>query len=322
MNHRLIFLFSILLFLGLSACDQTANSNSTDVDQPTDQPSTESTTKEKQPTAIPKKNDCHPDAKVLADNNLWLRHQQKLIRIEADSSTLDKNLGDSYRILNVYDTKECQSIFKQTLPVNNSPDFPYYIAKINYNKNSNLVAIRGFEEVYCFDVNNNQLLTKMTPSFQSKRNAVDAQSGMIQQLELWENYLIGYCQDYGAFVFDLQNSNASKSIKPIAEFKEGDQYHSLFLLKSGADHFQAIIPNFDQKEGKFSINPLLDKPKKISTSINQKATNNRYLIINENIGSDNNAIAIDMKQRKNIVLPKELENKKTQEILKWLQSQK
>ena len=322
MNYRFIFIFSISLFLGLSACDHTANSNTTDVNQATDQPSAEIVTKEKDSTTIPPKNDCHPDAKVLADNNLWLRAQQKLIRIEADSSTLDKNLGNSYRILNVYDTKECQSIFKQTLPVNNSPDFPYYIAKINYNKNSNLVAIRGFEEVYCFDVNNNQLLAKMTPSFQSNRDAVDAQSGMIQQLELWENYLIGYSRDYGAFVFDLQNSAIGKSIKPIAEFKEGDAYHSLFLLKSGEDHYQAIIPSFDQNEGTFSINPLFDKPKKISTQINQKATNNRYLIIKENIESNNNVIAIDMKQRKNIALPKELKNKKTQEILKWLKSQK
>ncbi|HEB62274.1 MAG TPA: hypothetical protein ENI82_03885, partial [Bacteroidetes bacterium] len=186
MNHRLIFLYSFLLFIGISGCDSSANSNATDVNQPSNQPKTERPAKAKEQRAIPEKNNCHPDTKVLEDNQLWLRYQQKLIRIEADSSTLDKNLGDSYRILNVYDTKTCKSIFKQTLPVNNSPDFPYYIAKINYNKNSNLVAIRGFEEVYCFDVNNNRLLAKMTPGFKNKRNAADAQSGMIQQLELWE----------------------------------------------------------------------------------------------------------------------------------------
>ena len=310
----------MFLFLLLTLCCELPSSEESTQGEPTavDSGSPEPTDVPVEKPPLPDSHNCQPVGKVLEGGEIWLKNQQVLVTIEADSSTYDQDFGDSYRLLRVYNTSDCQARFKEELPVNRSPDFPYYMASINYNTDSKLIAIRGFEEIYCFDVENNRLLTKLQPAFLTERDEVDAQSGMIQQLELWENFLIGYCRDYGAFVFDLKDRNAIQAIRASAEFKHEDQYNSLFVLESSEGRYQLMIPSFDQNNGSFSVNPLLTEPQQISVQINAKVRNNRFLVLNT--GSDN-PIAVDMLNRKNINLPPEIRSKKIQEILQWLRAQ-
>ena len=57
------------------------------------------------------------------------------------------------------------------LPVDVSPDFPYFIiAEITYNNNSQLVAIHGFKLIYIYDVENRSLLPQLQPQYLSERS--------------------------------------------------------------------------------------------------------------------------------------------------------
>ena len=81
--------------------------------------------------AIKTKPTCPIQGKTLKNNSLWLPEQSALVTISSDSSTFDEKFGDSHRILSIYDTNNCQPTLQLTLPINRSPDFPYYLADIN-----------------------------------------------------------------------------------------------------------------------------------------------------------------------------------------------
>lgn len=284
---------------------------------------TDSTTLEGQNTTDNAKvakasHDCEVVGKILEGNQTWLSEQDLLITILADESTADPDFGDGHRILVVTDTKTCEEIQRETLPVSGSPDFPYYIAEIVYNNTSQLIGLRGADVIYCYDINKKQLLAPLSPSFLTERVTDDAQSGMIQRLEVWESYLIGYAQDMGTFVFDFSDKAAPKPLLPYSEFKTqmGD-YHSLFLVPSAGDALQGIVPQYDYDEDEFKINPLFDKGKSLNTNLPKSARNNRFLVLREK-GDAGNAVGIDMQSCKEVNLPADIAPKKVQEILDWL----
>lgn len=273
-------------------------------------------------TTPPRSNhDCTVAGKVLDGNQLWLREREVLAVILADSSTYDPNYEDSHRVLEIYDTKSCERIARHELPVNESPDFPYYLADINYNNSSQLVAIRGFNSVYCYDIQNKQLLPQLSPEFKSERYGSDASAGMINRVEVWENYLVGYAQEFGAFVFDMSQSGQAKAVMPFAEYEVPEEgFASLFLLNEDDQTVQAILPAFDVNEGEFSINPIFSKPKKVNTNIPANARNNRFLVLREE-NEAKTPIALDLLEHKEMPLPTDVAAKKTQDILKWMRSQ-
>jgi len=301
---------SILIFLSccLFTCQEPANNT------PTNAPIKTTTPK----SITPK--DCEVQGKVLEKNRIHFANQNRWICIAATDSTKDKSLGDSHRMLQIYDAQNCQLLNSITLPVNQSPDFPYYIADIVFNKSNSIVAIKGRNSVFCYDVKNEKLLEQLEPGYLNERMTNDASSGSIQHLEVWENYLIGYAQDFGIFVFDLTNIDSPKSFLPAAEYDlskgEGESFSSLFFLQSqnGQTH-QAILPAYDFDNRKLNVNPLFESPQNVKATIPKNVSDNRFLVLKNEKG---NAFAIDMENQKTLDLPENLRSGSVQDILSWL----
>ncbi|HMQ84004.1 MAG TPA: hypothetical protein PKA00_13895 [Saprospiraceae bacterium] len=309
--------WSIMISIGLlsiASCgsDTSSQNNATNATQ-------DSTTVEgNRASDVPAQPDCQLTGSILEGNQYWDRDMERLLCIKADSSTLDPTLGESHRVLEVYDTRNCTLLDRQTLPVNVSPDFPYYLAEINYNKDSRLFALRGFGELYLYDLSAQKLSPALSPAYFSERYGADAQSGMIQRLEVWENYLVGYARDYGAFAFDLSDKTKVKAVLPFAEYNpEEVRPHSLFLLSSDNDQMQAILPQYDSETDQFSINPLFDTPMKINTNVAKSARNNRHLVLRTEDAAKT-PIAIDLEKHQQVALPADVAAKTTQEILQWM----
>jgi len=320
------FIF-FLGFLFFSACTETATT-----DAPSVQPPKTETTAEPRSRSLSlpdnanqisrnlkQQQKCKINGEVLEENELWLKDQGRLVCIRADSSTYDPKFGMSHRILEVYNTFTCSLELKLTLPVNLSPDFPYFLADINYNNDSKIVAVKAAQTVYCLDLETKRMLPLLTPAFKNKRVNVDASSGSIIRLELWEDFLIGYAQDRGTFVFDLSNQKGPSPILPFAEYKVDEtRFNSLFLLPSDNKKYQAILPIYDWEEETFSINPIFKSPMPLSTDVQKSALDNQFLVLRQT--NKNDALLVDMKARKNKPLPAEMHNKTTKEILIWAKS--
>lgn len=315
---RTLYAFCCLLGLSfLIACGGEVSTNTANQDNNNQQDTSSISDRgnlDEQP--LRSKHDCEISGKVLEDNAFWIRDKEILICVVADSTTYDADMGDSHRIVEVYNTEDCSRIAREVLPVNVSADFPYYLAEITYNKNSQIVAIKGFSTIYCYDVANKKLLSELTPVFLSEREAADAQSGMIKHLEVWEDYLLGYALDFGSFAFDLRDRQNPKSILPFAEYQTPQEsFTPMFLFPSENELSQLVMPTYNVETDEFSINPILDSPLALSTNIPKSARNNRYLVLRSSSGDP---IAVDLLNQARVELPSDIATKNTQEILKWM----
>lgn len=321
----------LLLMLCVISCDSEPSSSTTSEPSETvtspAETTGESTTDTTAPAVkAPVRPDCELPGNVLEENQFWAKDENLIVAILAAPETNDPDFGESHRVLEVYDGSNCERVMREILPVNVSPDFPYYLSDITYNNLSRLIAIRGFDKVYIFDLEKRKLNGPIVPKFLNERYPEDAQSGMIQRLEVWEDYLIGYAQSMGSFVFDMRNSEEVAPVLPSAEYEimEGTEYNSLFLLPSSdkANGHQAILPSFDFETEEFSINPLFEKPKKIETRINRNVRDNRYLVLKELLGgTDSRPIAIDMEKMVMYDLPEEVAEGKVSDIIEWMKNQ-
>jgi hypothetical protein len=242
---------------------------------------------------------CNITGEVMTGNTFFAKDAGIYIIIKADSSTADEELGPSHRILEVYDAA-CQLLQQEILPINRSADFPYYLAKINYNNTNQVIAIRGFNTIYLYDIHNRKLLPVLKPTYLTERMEVDAQSGRIDQLEVWEKYLIGYARDCGSFVFNISTPQKPEAVLPYAEYHtEEEGYHPLFLLPSGTNNYQIILPAFDKAEGMLQINPILAKPRPLKVEENTPSPNQKtvkFQLEDEASGT----ISIDLVGRKKV----------------------
>jgi hypothetical protein len=143
---------------------------------------------------------------------------------------------------------------------------------------------------------------------------------MIQRLEVWENYLLGYAQDCGSFAFNMSDPANAVAVLPFAEWRDPEvgRYHSLFLLPTN-NGLQGILPFYDAEEGSFQLNPLFDKPQQLSTNVAKSARNNQFLVLRTTNG--NQPMAINLGTRELMDLPAEVASQGTQEILKWMRAQ-
>ncbi len=288
-------------------------------DQGREQPGVTADTAVSQAAPLRNSHDCKVSGKMLDEGaSVWIRSLEILVAVTADSSTYDEDYGDSYRVMEVYDTRTCELMERKVLPVNISPDFPYYVAEISYNNVHQMAAVRGFNTIYLYDAENRKWLPEFKPKFASARSGADAQSGMIQRLEVWEDYLIGFSQDYGAFVFDLGNKTQPAPVLPFAEVAASPvNYQSLFMLPVDAGKYQAISPEFDAGTGVFKANPLFDAPLPLKVEASKRALNNRYIVLRQS-DQGNTAVAIDVTKRQRIELPAEVAARPTQEVLDWV----
>ncbi len=308
--HTLILVASALL--GAVACRS-------DKQQPSSNP--ENTVTERGIEAVPRAtHNCTIAGSMLDGNQFWVRDAEVLVAVVADSTTYNAELeAEGHRILEVYDTKDCSRILRQVLPVNISPDFAYYIAEITYNKITQIVAIKGPTSVYCYDVQARRLMPRMTPKYRSPRESADAQSGQIQRLEVWENYLIGYAQDHGVFVFDLKNRQSPQPVMPVAEYRMDEiNFAPLFLLQPEGEGMQAIMPEYKRETNEFEIHPGFTEPIQLNSNIQQSAANNRYIVLRA--AENNQAVAFDLVAHRRVELPADIAAKNTQEVLRWVRT--
>ncbi|RMG82016.1 MAG: hypothetical protein D6714_12025 [Bacteroidetes bacterium] len=263
--------------------------------------------------------ECPVEGAVLEGNIFWAEPSNLLLAIAATDETRDPELGESHRVLEVFEAQSCDRIQKEILPVDVSPDFPYTIADRTYNKANQIIGIKGYRTIYCYDARARKLSPPLQPRFLNERFGEDAQSGMIRHLEVWEDYLIGYAQDMGVFVFDL-TATPPKSVLPAAEYEivEGEVYNQLFLLRSGQETWQALLPDFDAESGTLKIQTLFDQPKKLNTQMKKSFRNNRFILLKTTDGEKPGIVAVDMKTRQPVPLPETLTDKKNTEIIEWL----
>lgn len=274
-----------------------------------------------QSTELPATHNCTLPHEVLDGNQFWIREKGILVAIAADSTTMDEEFGASHRVLEVYNTESCQLVQREVLPVNVSPDFPYFLAEITYNTDSELIGIRGANTIYIYDVANRRLLPKLQPKYLSNRMSEDAQSGNILRLEVWESYLIGYAEDQGTFAFKLGDGDTPAAVLPVAEFKTGEnEFIPLFAFPSPDGKTQLALPSYNRDTDQFSVNTLYSTPQDINLSIQANARNNRYIVLRRN-DANRSAIAIDMQNRKLLDVPADMATQSTQAVLQWARQQ-
>lgn len=319
-KHTFLLTLSLLLCISINSCtedgkkkpDSSATTSPGENDNNAAAPSIQAR------RTAPETHQCLIAGTVLENNSYWIKTAQVLVGISADSTTKDIDFGKSHRIFTAMNTTDCSILFKEVLPVNRSPDFPWYLNTNTYESLNKVLCTQGTEYVYCYDVATKKLLPQMKPKFYNKRIAIDAQSGQPAGLAIWDRYLVGLSIDQGASVFNLINKEEPTAILPSAEFysENNGSYHSLFLLKNENGQTQALIPRLNDDQDGMIANLLFKIPLDLNTTINASVKDNRFIILLNANGTSKTAI--DMEKQIEVELPAAVINKKTKEILKWL----
>lgn len=335
-------LLSLCLCLLLAACETAPTDNGTPTTPPptasqpsatqraslpadttsvktTDKTGTPQSTANDAPINYPTTHDCQvTSGTAMEDNELFIPSERLWVTIVADKTSKDMDFGDSYRIFDVYNTVDCKRADRIVLPVNNSPDFPWYIMPATYENNNQVICTQGFEFTYCYDVKARKMLPQMAPQYLRKRESVDAQSGMPLGLAVHDHYLFGYAQDMGTFAYDLKNKADLQPILAAAEYRDHsrNQYHSLFLLPQGKGTYQIVIPIMDMDNGILNVQPLLENPVKLNPKIAKNVQDNRYQVL-KNMDTEER-LAFDLKQDKMVALPSEVAKAATGKVLEYL----
>lgn len=205
--------------------------------------------------------------------------------------------------LEVYSLEDCSMKAAYQLPENFSPDYPYFLADINYNTSQRMVGVRGYKKIFVVDLDNQRLSKPISPAFPKDRLA-DAESGAIQHLEVWEDYLVGVCQDWGAFVFSMNKGNV-KALKPVADYitEEGD-HRSLFLIRNANGAYQAIMPALSAENGEFSVNTLFPAPLLLDPDATVHAPGSPYVRFKDQAGK---LIGVNLQNRELLPVIEEVE---------------
>lgn len=319
-RHLSFFTVAVLFFM-ISACTETSSTGSstteTDPIETTD-PTDTSETDTLPELAAP---DCTIEGEVLDGNRVWMQSSDVLAVIKADASTAAEGYDPSHRVLQLVDGRSCETKFQTELPENVSPDYPYYIAEVQYNTLSNIIGIQGFYKVLICDMEQDYKVSELEPEYFVEREYDDPQSGMVQRIEVWEDYLLGYAQDCGAFAFDLSDSGDPQAVIPFAEWQDSEigRYHSLFLLPTEGG-VQGILPYYDAEEDAFMLYPLFDKPMEVSQNVQRSARNNQFLVLRQT-NEARTPVAINLGTRELMDLPADIASQGTQEILAWMREQ-
>ncbi len=194
-------------------------------------------------------------------------------------------------LVEIYALSSCDLKAVYELPENTAPDATYFLANLNYNHNSRLVGIRSDRSFYVLDLGAGQLSEAIQPQFPADWPA-EPESGRIQHLEVWEDYLVGATTDWGCFLFTL-DSLGFVQIPPRASYQEkSGQYCSLFLIANDHGQYQAIIPSLSATDGSFSVRPIFPRPVALDTSKVIYAAGSPYVRLQQ---TDGNLIGIDLR---------------------------
>ena len=311
----LTFIFCLLALYNCSNENNTTNNEVPSIAIDSSATTTPSATPSVSTATPPKKPDCLSGIEIFEENAFWVKELNKIISIQNDEN-------DAPTKLVVYEGEDCNIVLEKKLLTDDADD-AYFLSEITYNNNSHVIGIRGARKVYCFDAKTNALSRSFQPTFLNERFVEDAQVGVIRHLEVWENYMIGCAEGLGSFVCTAKEGQLI-NIEPFAEFEilEGELYHSMFLLESKNQTYQAILPKFDYNTNDLTINPIFDEPLYINPQINPRYRNNRFQILREIISeTQNNPIAVDMKTFNRVDLPAGIQKKQNTEIIEYLKQQ-
>ncbi|MGK0362996.1 MAG: hypothetical protein ACI85O_000035 [Saprospiraceae bacterium] len=276
-----LHILCLILLTSLIACNPPAPRADDDAQAPIEK------------ATVIQKGDCKFSGEVLPENRCLLRDLKRLVVL----ATSNENPSG---ILEVFNLDDCSVINRIVLPEDIAPDFPFYLAEIMYNNQSKIVGIRGFDKFCLYDAEANELSMPFAPQYLNKRMAAgDAETGRVLRLEVWEDYLIGFAQGKGAFVYDLENPLEPKPILPIAEYKQKDEsYSSLFLLPSENKNetYQAIFPRYDEETGTFGIVSLFERPQPLLPRGLGTSKNSKMIALQENSESQKKYI-VDMREQ-------------------------
>ncbi len=260
--------------------------------------------------------ECKTSNKTLPENILRLPMKNISAFIGANESTNDKDLGESHRVFEVKSGPLCELLFSQTLPVNVSVDFPYYLSEEAANEKLGLIGIRGFHDANVFDINAKKLFSNLKPKFLTKREAADATSGMISHLFFDENFLYGYAVDFGVFAFDMKQNGSP--LLPIAEFAETQ----LFGLNRGNNQVDIMIPivTFDENGTlDLKLKNIFERTVTINPALKFKFQNGKYILFKEKMGaSPTNHLVVNMEKKERLNLPKEIAESSIQKVMDYL----
>ena len=316
--------FGIMLSLLLFACSST-----NDTSTPTDTQEETVDSLGQASEAATQFHNCTLKRKTLQENEWWIKERGVLITIAADSTTFDKaSNADSHRIVEVYKTADCSKIFQQTLPVNMSPDFAYYLAKGEFDSLNQLVLIRGFDRCYAYSVVENRLIGPLKPKFSPDKLAGDAGSGSISDTRMLGNYLFGYAMDMGPFAFDLRDKNNPKAIMPLREFiaEEGGDMRGFYLVEVTRGRYQAVIPVFNYESvesGGLRLATLFDQPRAIIPGKVNATKDNRFVLLKEqqSQGAKPQPIGIDLEKAALFTLPNKAADMTEHDLLKVMKGE-
>jgi len=260
---------SLLLILSL-ACERSQNEK--EEKSPVDEPEA--------PT-VP----CQSTVELLPNNRFYEKELNRLVRI------LPAGKPGAHRRVQVLATPDCR-VLLDTL-IGGNEDYDHQLAQITYNLSSKLIGIKSKGAVHCVDLSDNSLLPPLVPEFAGERMSMDAQSGQIVRLEVWEDFLIGYARDFGAFVFDMRDHRNPRPVLPYSEYAAGDtRFVSLFLLPSEAETYQALVPVYRPADDVFDINPAFEEPEPlVLPAQRQKPSMGRSVVLEKRNGG---AIELDL----------------------------
>lgn len=203
-----------------------------------------------------KKCDFSKDA--LRDGQFTLRDLQRAVVLATDAK-------NAQGVLRVYDTENCAQVNEVAFPAFGDSTATYRMAQIIYNNQSKLVAVYGGGRIYLYDAAEDKAAGPLLPEYLTPRPRTV--TGEIVRLEVWEDYLVGFAAEKGAFVFNLKEENKPAVVLPAAEFARPDgTFSSLFLLPTRGEEnsVQAIFPRYDAETETFGIVSLFKKPRSLT----------------------------------------------------------
>jgi hypothetical protein len=214
---------------------------------------------------------------------------RQVIRILPDSAQ-----NGAFRKLVVLNAEDCSLQREHSLPSDPNDPTNYRLADLEYNSTFHFLGIAGDGQLYCYRLDSLKLVGPFEPQFVHTPIMEDAQSGQIQRLELWEEFLVGYMEDYGPFAYDLRPLSEPRPILPFREWKTEDgEYHSLFLFPGREEGFyQPLVPIYDQQTHTINLEVFFPEPVSIDLDAQPDPADNGPII--ELIHSGGEVLEINM----------------------------
>ncbi len=191
---------------------------------------------------------CEPEGEILPGNSFDKFPPYLLtIAAHADETT------PAHRYVDLYDRQTCERIAHHLLPQDGSDDYPYYLANLQYIRFTRVAGIRGDRTVVGFDIDRREALPPVTPDFGKLDRVIGPDFGRIVHLEALEQFLIGYAQEAGSFIYRIEEGKLDQ-LQPLATgpVRGEEAPRRLFVLDHRQDGTSYLcVPTYDMEEGSF-----------------------------------------------------------------------